>query len=234
MPHVTAIMPTIPSRASVAAKVVPRLLAQVSQLYLHLNGHEELPTWARHPKIRPLRHPAGTGPAIRFSTLPKKGQYVLFVDDDLLYPADYVVQSVTALNRLGSGTAIAYHGSAWKRGAPPTFNGGRSILPFYAGCPKDAPITYVGCGTLGLRLPDAARLDLKVPKTFEFEDDVWISSAIARAGLRVFRPSSPKGWIVATPAAYNGLYKAACKDKFEKRNRALTAALALGKWSLST
>lgn len=234
MPHVTAIMPTIPSRASVAAKVVPRLLAQVSQLYLHLNGHGTVPAWARHGKIRPIHHPVGTGPAVRFSILPAKGQYVLFVDDDLLYPPNYVAESVAALNRLGPGTAIAYHGAAWRRGAPATFSGRRSILPFYAESRKDAPITYVGCGTLGLRLQDARLLDLKIPKMFEFEDDVWISSAIARAGLRAFRPASPKGWITATPAAYNGLYKAACANRFEKRNQALAAALALGKWSLST
>lgn len=234
MPHVTAIMPTIPKRASVASGVVGRLVPQVSELYVHLNGHVEPPAWTRHPKIKVFQHPTGTGPSVRYSILPPKGQFVLFVDDDLLYPPDYTAQTLAALQRLGPKTAVAYHGSAWRKGAPATFRGARSVLPFYGASKKDALITYVGSGTLGLRHADAAALDLKIPKSFEFEDDVWISSAIARAGLKAFRPKSEAGWIRATFAAYDGLYKQACADRFIKRDRALNAALALGTWSLST
>ena len=61
------IMPTVPRRSASAAEVVRRLLPQADAMIVHLNGHTDVPAWARHKRIP---HAAGTGPIVRLSIVP--------------------------------------------------------------------------------------------------------------------------------------------------------------------
>lgn len=227
------IMPTVPRRAASAADVVRRLLPQTDSMIIHLNGHAGVPAWARDKRIRAIVHPAGTGPLIRLSVVPTS-DHVLLIDDDLAYPPDYVKKSVATLTRLGPQHAICYHAARWPKGTKPVFSI-RQIVMYSAGIEKDLPVTYMGSGTAGFHRTTFAAIDRNAPKLFEYEDDVWVSSACARKSVKMVRASSPANWISPLPAAYDAgaLYRGASSNAFVNRNKAMQAALALGGWSLS-
>lgn len=228
--RVAIVMPTIPRRAETAAEAIKRLLPQCAQLYLHLDGYSSIPSWVPR-KVRCFVHPEARGPAVRYSVVPDE-KYVMFVDDDLLHPPDYAKQVIRALKRQGPRTAVAYHAARWADGAPPRY-AQRKVIGYWEPSGDDQVVTYVGSGTLSLRRTDLADVDRAVPDLFRFEDDVWISSALARAGIRCVRPRSSASWIRATPAGNDGLWNQASSDGFQKRDACIATALAMGKWKLT-
>lgn len=182
-------------------------------------------------EVRCFVHPQKLGPGVRYSVIPDE-DYVLFVDDDLRHPPDYVKQSIATLKRLGPNNAIAYHASWWPSGTQPTYRQ-RKTLMYSAACSNDHVVSYVGSGTLGLYASDLRAIDRKIPEAFRFEDDVWISSALARAGIRCVRPTTPKDWLCSSNPAGSSLWEQAVKDGFKRRDTCIEAALTLGKWKLT-
>ena len=182
-------------------------------------------------KVRCFVHSQMRGPAVRFSVVPDE-DYVIFADDDLRHPSDYVKQSIKALKRLGPHTAIAYHACWWLPESSPQYRHRRRVN-YWDSSPEDQIVTYVGSGTLALRTEDFSRLDRSVPDQFRFEDDVWISSALARIGIRCMRPKSAKDWLRQTNTGSQGLWTQAAKEGFKQRDACIAAALALGGWKLT-
>ena len=224
------VMPTIPRRSEAALETIKRLLPQCDQIYVHLDGYASLPSWMPSA-VRSFVHPQTRGPAVRFSVVPDE-KYVLFVDDDLKHPPDYVKQAIRSLKRLGPRTAIAYHALWWPPEAPPLYSR-RKLTAYWDASADDQDVTYVGSGTLALRCADLSTVDRSVPDQFRFEDDVWISAALARAGIRCVRPRSPKDWIRSTTTGSCGLWSEAASDGFKKRDACIAAALVMGKWNLT-
>lgn len=229
---VAVVMPTVPRRTTSAAEVVKRLLPQVDALIVHLNGHADVPAWARTPKVRVIRHPAGTGPIVRLSIVPTT-DHVLFVDDDLAYPTDYAARSVAALTRLRAGTAVCYHAAYWPKGSPPHY-AGRRIVMYSAGIPSDTIVTLMGSGTACFHRSDLLRIDRVAPPIFAREDDVWTSAACARKAIRLVRAPTIENWIRPLPAAYDdgALFRDATHDAFVRRDKAIKVAHAMGRWQL--
>ena len=78
-----------------------------------LNGHrgaEGLPT---DPRLIYRLNPPGTGPAVRLDEAAPDQDVVFFVDDDLIYPSDYISQTLRHLDALGPGCAVSYHVARW-------------------------------------------------------------------------------------------------------------------------
>lgn len=226
---VAVVMPTIPRRALLAKATLETLIGQCDRLYVHLDGYTQVPSWMP-AAARSFVHPQQQGPFVRFSVIPDE-EFALFVDDDLSHPADYVERSIEALCRLGPRHAIAYHASWWSAKAPAQYRR-RSCLPFFSASPSDVAATYVGCGTLALRTADLRLVNRSAPKQFAKHDDVWISAALARAGIRCVRPRTVANWIQIKKSE-TGLYKEASKDGFRERDARLAEALALGGWKLT-
>jgi hypothetical protein len=149
-----------------------------------------------------------------------------------MHPPDYVKQSIRALKSLGPRAAIAYHAAWWPSEAPPRYRH-RKLIAFWDASAEDQVVTYVGSGTLALRRADLCGIDRSVPDQFRFEDDVWISGALARAGIRCVRPKSPKDWIRSTTTGSHGLWNEAAKDGFKRRDTCIAVARAMGNWKLT-
>lgn len=224
------VMPTIPRRSASALATIERLLPQCDRFYVHLDGYASIPSWMPS-KVRCFVHPQMRGPIVRFSVVPDE-DYVLFVDDDIRHPSDYVKHSIKFLKRLGSRIAIAYHAAWWPSEALLKYRH-RSRLNYWDASVENQIVTYVGSGTLALRTVDFKRIDRSAPDQFRFEDDVWISSALARAGIRCVRPKSAKDWIQQTDTGNEGLWAEAAKDGFKQRDTCIVNALSLGRWKLT-
>ena len=226
-------MATVPRRSTSAAEVVRGLLPQADNMIVHLNGHEDVPAWAHDERIRTFSHPVGTGPVVRLTVVPDT-DHVLFVDDDLAYPPDYVARSVTDLTRLGPGSAVCYLGYYWPKGSEPVWQLRQRIM-FSDRVEKDIRVSLMGVGTACFHQSDLLRIDRFAPKLFEYSNDIWAGAACARAGLQIIRVPTSENWISTLPASFDvdALYRIAMRDRHRKRNLALTTAHAMGDWDLS-
>jgi hypothetical protein len=231
-PRIAAVMPTLPRRQRTAEGVARGLLAQgIDELVVHLQGHNKPPSWTEDPRITVIHNPSGTGPISRWRQIPE-ADYILSVDDDLIYPSDYVSSMVRHLRRLGPGSVVSMHCSHWPQGKSQLNE--RKILDFSMDTSSYVAKTYMGCGVAGFHGEDLQRVD-RVPKTktFDLLDDVWMSAAIARAGLRLYRPPSTLHWVRSTPEQTDGIFAKEKAERFFSRKKAIAEAMTLGPWPLS-
>lgn len=231
-PRVLVLMPSLPTRQRSAQLVLHNMLRQgADQVLLLLNGHGRVPDWARSPLVTPRLNPRGTGPISRWQDLPRS-DFVISVDDDLIYPDNYLDQTVKHLLRLGRGRFLSYHCSHWPPGCGQLDD--RVILGFTQSASAYVPKTYMGSGASGFFGSDLERVQRDdVPKLFHRLDDVWMSAATARAGLLLYRPPSPRRWIGTYPEQEEGIYKHEVNEGFRSRRQAIAEAQKLGRWPLT-
>jgi hypothetical protein len=230
-PRLAVVIPTLPTRQRSAKFVVTNFLRQGADLViLHLNGHGAVPEWVKNPKIKAILNPKGTGPMSRWSEIPD-ADFVLSADDDLRYPKDYVERTLDHLLRLGRSRMISYHCSHWPPGATQLEE--RIILGFSEENRSYTPKTYMGSGVAAFFGDDLRQVERKAPKLFQRLDDVWMSAAVSRAGIHIYRPPSPKAWIGVFQEQENGIYSWEIREKFRTRKAAIAAAQNLGGWSLT-
>lgn len=218
-------MPTISGREANAERVLQALLPQLREgdtFIVHLNGAIP-PAERRLPKrparqLRLLSHPVGTGPLIRFD-LPDDigGEYLLTVDDDIEYPADYVARTVEAIKAAG---AVSWHVRWWDEPGTerPAHYNLRRVLRIDEGSDDWVRSSYGGCGVMGLTWDkaQAVRDSLAVRESGYFEhcDDLWVSAQIGP----LWRPPSAARWIaIQKPHPTETLYAAAHQEAFARR-----------------
>src|SRR6185503_7724686 len=109
-------MATMPTRAGSFDAAFQSIASQVDSVYLYLDVHEEIPEVARRDgRVVPILSREmpdlhGNG---KFLSLVLEPARFLFVgiDDDIVYPADYVERLAAAMSDLGGRAVVGYHGS---------------------------------------------------------------------------------------------------------------------------
>lgn len=106
---------SIPDRVEYLRQAVASVVPYVDELHVYLNGYPETPAFLDHPKItvhRSQEH-GDLGDAGKFFTVGTQRCYYLAIDDDIVYPPDFVW---TLLNHLrnarkkGRKVAVGLHG----------------------------------------------------------------------------------------------------------------------------
>jgi hypothetical protein len=175
---------TMPSRLGSLAVVLPLILGQVDRLYLFLDGHDSVPAFARDPKIEVLQ-------ARDYVRLGCSGRYLglvldpidcvyLSVDDDILYPPNYVATMLRGLARHGGRAVVGVHGERYR---PPftSFKRSRIVDHFQDRLLRDRRVHALGGGTAAF-LSRALTFD---PRDWPVcnMDDLQLAITAERAGL---------------------------------------------------
>jgi glycosyltransferase involved in cell wall biosynthesis len=215
------VMATIPARTAGAQRTVTDFLNQgADRIIVYLNGHGSSAGFPRSERVEYRARPAGTGPAVRLEVDSSAYENVVFVDDDIDYPDDYLAMTRHWLKAYGPGAAISYHVRHWRPGAR-TYSQ-RTVIHF-----TDEVTTPLECGYAGLGVAAMpgyfGRLFTQPrPPIFDMNDDLWFSSVLGAAGVSIIRPPSTRGWIRARPDTGGlSLYRAARAGGFAEREHAL-------------
>jgi hypothetical protein len=112
-------MATMPSRSHTAPLALQSLIGQFDNIYLVLNGFQQVPDWADIPGVIPI-HPkdnrdyGAAGKLLGLSLLSDIGNTIYFcVDDDLEYPNNFALRLVNFLSK-NQNSIIGIHGSLIK------------------------------------------------------------------------------------------------------------------------
>lgn len=110
-------MATMPTRHNTAPEAISSVVGQVDRLYLFLDGFDEVPEYAKHPKIVLLRsQDRGDLKAKgKFLVLKDLDQPAIFFgfDDDIVYPPDYVVTLKEGLEAYDHNVIVGIHGAVF-------------------------------------------------------------------------------------------------------------------------
>ena len=186
---------SIPEREQSLRRVVDSLARQADRIHVALNEYQAVPDWfADYPNlVGELTEPDNLGDAEKFRAVADWDGIVLTCDDDILYPADYVAETVAALDRW-PGRAVSYHA-----GTTLGWNGqyvaasGKRIRCLGDQAEDDPDVNVLGTGTLCYRTSDVP-MWREVCRTPNMAD-VWFALHGQQLGLRMAAVRHRAGWL---------------------------------------
>jgi hypothetical protein len=197
-----AAVASVPEREAELRRVVAALLPQVDVLHVYLNGYEDVPDFlvddstaidvARSQDWGNVRD---NGKFFFLDRTPPDAYYVT-VDDDLVYPADYVETLVAKIKMYGRRAVVGVHGV--RLANPMTrFYANRTVLLYSRALPADESVHLLGTGTvafykdtLDLRYADFGKPGMA---------DLWLAVAAKRQGIPMRCVARTRGWMAAQP-----------------------------------
>jgi FkbM family methyltransferase len=194
---VTVSMASIPSRRAGLSRVVAALLDQVDQLNVYLNHYDDVPTFLRHPRIRVERsqdHGDLRDNGKFFFLADARPGYYLTVDDDIVYPPDYVDHLLAKLRQYADRAIVGLHGTILPAKVERFFApNGRTVLSFKHELVEDRQVHLLGTGT-------TAWHTRAIPLAFgDFAStgmaDLWLGAAAQRHRVPMFSVARPNGWL---------------------------------------
>jgi hypothetical protein len=147
---IVANLATYPPRSAELPRVIFNLAPQVDRLNIVLNNYTTLPEIDELPRhVRLILPPTDLKDTGKFYAPPARDDFVFFVDDDIVYPPNYVANSLSWLRKFGSDRfVVGFHGSIYR--AIDDLNH-RDIFNFATGLKKPIIVDQLGSGTLAMR-----------------------------------------------------------------------------------
>jgi len=197
---ITAYMATFPSREENVAKAIESLIFQVDELVLCVNEEVELPEICNHKKVRVLRGKDILGFDIgcigKFATCYEWNGYILTVDDDIIYPSDYVEKSISKIEEYNRECVMSWHGRVQNMPAL-VYRGKGSIkknLSFQTDVEEDTQAHIIGTGCAFFHsdtiYPKYDIMDM----TFTNVSDILFSISMDKRGIKLIVPAHKKEW----------------------------------------
>ena len=146
-------MASIPCRMETLERVVDSLLPQVDILNIYLNEWDKIPLFLEHKKINAVLSQNEIG------DIGARGKFYwsnniigihLTVDDDILYPLDYVEKILDGMNR-NKKSIVTFHGSILRY---PQFSKKETVSHFARDTGSDIPVTIGGTGVMAYNTED--------------------------------------------------------------------------------
>jgi hypothetical protein len=223
---IVASIPTIPERKSSLLQVLHRILDEqttpVHQVHLWLNGYKEHPgDLPEDTRLVCHLHPDNPGPYIRYTVAQHLADDDILVtlDDDMVYPTEYIERGVLELTKKGNKAAVCFGGLRWSPFDDDFdyYSPSRVLVPFAFRLAADFRValimgacTFVRAGAVR----NAISLDLSGLKT---NDDMMISHHLQRNGYTVWCCAKGERWLSGTDEciAPNALFM---RDGRNRRN----------------
>jgi len=170
---------SLPERVHCLEKAIDSIYYQVDQIFVCLNNYKEIPEFLKRDKITAVISDNSMGDAGKFMFYNKCEGIFLSIDDDLIYPDNYVFDIVCSLNEHGG--VVTYHGSVLKPNAHRYYMGRKEVFRCTKELKEDKPVDVPGTGCMAVRTSDL--------KLREFESrnmaDLWVAKWAKEQGLKI-------------------------------------------------
>jgi GR25 family glycosyltransferase involved in LPS biosynthesis len=148
-----ASLATIPSRREMLGDCVQSLLLQCDRVRVFLNGYDEVPPALTHPRIEMRRSQDwdDKGDAGKFGWLDcdEEPGYRIIVDDDLIFPVDFVDRMTAAVARYENRAIVGVHGIILKQPVTEYYDPeSRSAFFFQSPLTRERTVHVLGTGAL--------------------------------------------------------------------------------------
>lgn len=194
---ITASVASMPSRERSLGMVVESILPQVGELWVYLNEYKKVPSYLNHPKIKVFRSQnelGDLGDAGKFYNCHQVEGIHLTIDDDLVYPPDYVTQMVFHIEKHKRKYAITCHGRRF--GKMPVASYYRGATENYACLQGQLSDAFVHCGGTGVMAyhTDTLKLSIADFPTANMAD-IWFAKVANDQKVPILSIAHQRGWI---------------------------------------
>ncbi|MCP4741486.1 MAG: hypothetical protein GY871_04550 [Actinomycetales bacterium] len=193
-------MATMPSRLESLELVVNRLEGQLDELHIYLNEHDVLPDFLKgRPWVKAILSkddPRGdlgdAGKFVAAASAPADAFFLSF-DDDILYPANYVSQTIGRIEAYDRKAVVSWHGATFTRGRIRSFCDDRDVFHCLGDVDEDRPTHILGTGVMGFHL------GLIRPLLAHFKQrnmaDIWMGALGQQGKIPFMALAHHKGWL---------------------------------------
>ena len=189
-------MAAVPWRMNVLETVISSLLPQVDRLNIYLNSWEITPDFLTHPKINAVRSQdaiGDLGATGKFFWCEKIKGIHLTVDDDIMYPSDYVETILSGMKR-NKNCIVTFHGSILKT---KKYREKELLSHFAKHTAEDISVSVGGTGVMAYYSKDVVfSLD-----TFQSNlwADGWVAIQAKRENIPIIALKHDKDWLKPLP-----------------------------------
>ncbi|UMA67226.1 hypothetical protein LVO79_20680 (plasmid) [Roseivivax marinus] len=149
-----ASLATMPSRMTSLPATLASIIDQVDHVFVHLNEFKEVPDFLKRPEVTITRSQdvgnlRDTG---KFLGLRDVSDSTLFftIDDDIIYPSNYVEKMTAALDHYDRRVAVGVHGTIFPNKPRGFFD--RIAIHFKRELAVDIPVSCLGTGTTAFQV----------------------------------------------------------------------------------
>lgn len=195
---------TIPARFDLLPQTIESIYSQVDIIHLYMDCQERIPfalqqyseklviTSAKHfPELK------DNGKLLSLVAL-KSLAYYFMMDDDILYPSDYVAQCIRKIEEYGCRAVIGVHGITLPTLPNRYFHADRKVIHFSNECDFDTPVNLLGTGTASFCSSLLSDLDLK-----EFSNpgmlDVHLGIFCKKNSIPMVAVARKRKWLIEIP-----------------------------------
>lgn len=165
----TAIVPTMPSRTEWLRYTIASIIGQVDMLYVFLNDFTHIPDYLLGNEKIVCISSIDWGSAGRFFMADKVNGYYFMLDDDLIYPPDYIEKMIEKIEQYERRAVITLHGRILKQPLDNWFTGQEVICRCLHDWPDDMEIHVGGTGVMGYHA-DTIKIKLSEFKNRNLDD----------------------------------------------------------------
>ena len=180
-------------------KTIKSIYHQCDVINIALNdNHDDLPLFLYDTKINLFLTDNSLGDAFKFINLKNQDGYFFTIDDDLIYPSNYVSETIKKCLEFNNKKVITYHGRSFK--SFPISSYYRSANERYAcleNVENDVKVQFGGTGVMCFHTSL-----FKIPiEYFKFPNmaDIWIGKYCMENKIDIICLKHPKGYIQYTP-----------------------------------
>lgn len=150
---------SIPSRRASLQRTIASILPFVDNLFVYLNGYPWQPTFLRHPKITVFRSQehGDLGDTGKFFAAERQRGFFLTIDDDIIYPDDYVWTLVNALRGHRAAqrrVALGFHSKLMRPEVAHFYQDHAHQFHFAAALEHERAVHVLGTGTAAFHTDD--------------------------------------------------------------------------------
>lgn len=228
---------SIPEREDALRDAIDSIRGQVDCVFVYLNGYEERPAFTVYQpdvvaSLSSERDSGDLGDAGKFFRLGRlEPCFFLTIDDDLIYPEDYVETLVSIIEIYERKAAIGFHGWNAKPNQRHYHDDRAKTLHFENLVKEDEPVHVLATCALGFY---SSSIDLSI-NDFHSKNvaDFWFSVACNRQRVQRIVAAHPKGWIEQNESVDLNRSIFSTQRADAKTVRELTEALNAIPWTYS-
>ena len=174
---ITATMATFPGREASLEETIASIIHQVDELHIYMNDIDTFPLFSGNAKIKiyfSKNHMGDLGDAGKFYNCHEIKGYHFTIDDDIIYPPNYVSTMIAAIEKHQRKAIISCHGRLFEKLPVHSYYKGHSMAySCLRAVPSDVFGHVIGTGVLAYHT-DTIQLSLEV---FEYTNmaDIWFS-----------------------------------------------------------
>lgn len=148
---ITVKIASIPERILQLELTINSFLNYVDKLEVYLNNYPAVPSFLKRPKIQIFtsQESGDRGDIGKFHQIDRATGYILTIDDDLIYPEDYVHTMVKKIDYYHKKTFICVHANLLPSHKLASYYQDKLGVHFEKKLEKDIKATIPGTGTLG-------------------------------------------------------------------------------------